>query len=146
MAEAHDVPAKKGPVDAGRTPAALFRLHCQGVLKLRLTGGEPLVAQEHHVLIPELGKEIEAGRLDELTLTHQRLSAFEIRRRTRRLRLAEDQCLARHARSEQFRQITRWGEWARVHEGIDAALAAGLKVKINAVALKDFNDGRDTGP
>src|SRR5215211_586597 len=42
---------------------------------------------------------------------------------------------------EKFRRITRWGEFGKVIEGIDAAQGAGLKVKINAVALKDLNEG-----
>jgi GTP 3',8-cyclase len=91
-------------------------------------------------LIRELGKEIEAGRLDELTLTTNgsQLSKFAaelVDCGVRRINVSLDTL-----DPDKFRQITRWGELARVLEGIDAALAAGLKVKINAVALKDFND------
>ena len=112
----------------------------KGVRKLRLTGGEPLVRKNIMFLIRELGKEIEAGRLDELTLTTNgsQLSKFAaelVDCGVRRINVSLDTL-----DPDKFRQITRWGELARVHEGIDAALAAGLKVKINAVALKDFND------
>ena len=112
----------------------------KGVRKLRLTGGEPLVRKNIMFLIRELGKEIEAGRLDELTLTTNgsQLSKFAaelVNCGVRRINVSLDTL-----DPDKFRQITRWGELARVHEGIDAALAAGLKVKINAVALKDFND------
>lgn len=112
----------------------------KGVRKLRLTGGEPLVRKNIMFLIRELGKEIEAGRLDELTLTTNgsQLSKFAaelVDCGVRRINVSLDTL-----DPDKFRQITRWGELARVLEGIDAALAAGLKVKINAVALKDFND------
>lgn len=112
----------------------------KGVRKLRLTGGEPLVRKNIMFLIRELGKEIEAGRLDELTLTTNgsQLSKFTaelVDCGVRRINVSLDTL-----DPDKFRQITRWGELARVLEGIDAALAAGLKVKINAVALKDFND------
>lgn len=112
----------------------------KGVRKLRLTGGEPLVRKNIMFLIRELGKEIEAGRLDELTLTTNgsQLSKFAaelVDCGVRRINVSLDTL-----GPDKFRQITRWGELARVLEGIDAALAAGLKVKINAVALKDFND------
>lgn len=91
-------------------------------------------------LIRELGKEIEAGRLDELTLTTNgsQLSKFAaelVDCGVRRINVSLDTL-----DPDKFRQITRWGELTKVLEGIDAALAAGLKVKINAVALKDFND------
>lgn len=112
----------------------------KGVRKLRLTGGEPLVRKNIMFLIRELGKEIEAGRLDELTLTTNgsQLSKFAaelVDCGVRRINVSLDTL-----DPDKFRQITRWGELTKVLEGIDAALAAGLKVKINAVALKDFND------
>ncbi|MDK1386718.1 GTP 3',8-cyclase MoaA [Sinorhizobium sp. 8-89] len=112
----------------------------KGVRKLRLTGGEPLVRKNIMFLVRELGKEIHAGRLDELTLTTNgsQLSKFAAELAdcgVRRINVSLDT-----RDHDKFRQITRWGELSKVLEGIDAAQAAGLKVKINTVALKGFND------
>ena len=113
----------------------------KGVRKLRLTGGEPLVRKNVMFLVEELGKHVYAGRLDELTLTTNgsQLSRFAgqlANAGVRRINVSLDTL-----DPDKFKQITRWGELSRVMEGIDAAQAAGIHVKINAVALKGFNDG-----
>jgi cyclic pyranopterin phosphate synthase len=112
----------------------------RGVRKLRLTGGEPLVRRGIMTLFSTLSRHLSSGRLDELTLTtngsqlakyaHE-LAAHGIRR----INLSLDTLDA-----DKFRAITRWGDLAQVMEGIDAAQAAGLKIKINTVALKGVND------
>lgn len=112
----------------------------KGVRKLRLTGGEPLVRKNIMHLVRALGAHVHAGRLDELTLTTNgsqlaRHAAELVDCGVRRINVSLDTLDA-----EKFRTITRWGELSKVLEGIDAAQAAGLKIKINAVALKDFND------
>ncbi|MGE6784676.1 GTP 3',8-cyclase MoaA [Ensifer adhaerens] len=112
----------------------------KGVRKLRLTGGEPLVRKNIMFLVRELGKEIEAGRLDELTLTTNgsQLSKHAAELAdcgVKRINVSLDTL-----DPAKFHQITRWGDLSKVMEGIDAAQAAGLKIKINAVALKGFND------
>lgn len=112
----------------------------KGVRKLRLTGGEPLVRKNIMFLVRELGREIEAGRLDELTLTTNgsqlaKHAAELAECGVRRINVSLDTLDA-----AKFHQITRWGDLGKVIEGIDAAQAAGIKVKINAVALKGFND------
>ena len=112
----------------------------KGVRKLRLTGGEPLVRKNIMHLVRALGADVHAGRLDELTLTTNgsqlaRHAAELADCGVRRINVSLDTLDA-----EKFRTITRWGELSKVIEGIDAAQAAGLKIKINAVALKDFND------
>ncbi|MEW9615108.1 GTP 3',8-cyclase MoaA [Shinella sp. S4-D37] len=112
----------------------------KGVRKLRLTGGEPLVRKNIMHLVRELGRQVEDGRLDELTLTTNgsqlaRHAAELADCGVRRINVSLDTLDA-----QKFRAITRWGELSKVLEGIDAAQAAGLHVKINAVALKDFND------
>jgi cyclic pyranopterin phosphate synthase len=112
----------------------------KGVRKLRLTGGEPLVRKNVMFLIRELGQHVHAGTLDELTLTTNgsQLSKFAAELAdsgVRRINVSLDTL-----DPDKFKQITRWGELARVMEGIDAAQAAGIHVKINAVALKGFND------
>ncbi|WP_245414374.1 GTP 3',8-cyclase MoaA [Mycoplana dimorpha] len=112
----------------------------KGVRKLRLTGGEPLVRKNIMHLVRELGRHVEAGRLDELTLTTNgsqlaRHAAELYDCGVRRINVSLDT-----RDPDKFRAITRWGDLSKVMEGIDAAQAAGLKVKLNAVALRDFND------
>lgn len=112
----------------------------KGVRKLRLTGGEPLVRKNIMFLVRELGREIEAGRLDELTLTTNgsqlaKHAAELADCGVRRINVSLDTL-----DPAKFHQITRWGDLGKVIEGIDAAQAAGIKVKINAVAVKGFND------
>ncbi|HUH48529.1 MAG TPA: GTP 3',8-cyclase MoaA [Mycoplana sp.] len=112
----------------------------KGVRKIRLTGGEPLVRKNIMHLVHDLGRQVAAGRLDELTLTTNgsQLSRYAAELAdcgVRRINVSLDT-----RDPDKFRAITRWGDLAKVMEGIDAAQAAGLKVKLNAVALKDFND------
>ncbi len=112
----------------------------RGVRKLRLTGGEPLVRKNIMSLVRNLGRHVQTGALDELTLTTNgsQLSKFAAELAdcgVRRINVSLD-TLDR----DKFRYITRWGDIDRVMEGLDAAQAAGIKVKLNAVALKDFND------
>ncbi|HEV2818671.1 MAG TPA: GTP 3',8-cyclase MoaA [Allosphingosinicella sp.] len=119
-----------------RLAAAFIR---KGVRKLRLTGGEPLVRRNILDLIGGLSRFLRSGALDELTLTTNgtRLAghAAELARRgVRRVNVSLDSL-----DPETYARITRGGRLDRVVEGIDAAIAAGLKVKINAVALRGDN-------
>ncbi|MSO76031.1 MAG: GTP 3',8-cyclase MoaA [Alphaproteobacteria bacterium] len=112
-----------------------------GVRKLRLTGGEPLVRRDIMGLIRSLGRHLASGMLDELTLTTNgsQLARFAETLRecgVRRINLSLDTL-----DPEKFAAITRWGRLAQVMEGLGAAKAAGLAVKINMVALKGVNDG-----
>ncbi|EPR22349.1 molybdenum cofactor biosynthesis protein MoeA [Agrobacterium sp. TS45] len=112
----------------------------RGVRKLRLTGGEPLVRKNIMSLVKNLGRHVRTGALTELTLTTNgsQLAKFAAELAdcgVRRINVSLD-TLDR----DKFRHITRWGDLDRVMEGLDAAQAAGIKVKLNAVALKDFND------
>lgn len=112
----------------------------QGVRRIRLTGGEPLVRRNIMWLIGEVGREIGRGRLDELTVTTNgsQLARFArplVDAGVRRINVSLD-TLDR----ERFGKITRWGKFDKVMEGIAAAKEAGLDIKINAVALKDFNE------
>ena len=120
-----------------RLASAFVRL---GVRKLRLTGGEPLVRRNVTGLIASLGRHLRSGALDELTLTTNgtqlakhagALAAAGVRR----INVSLDTL-----NPDKFRAITRWGDFSRVQAGLDAAKAAGLEVKINAVALKGVND------
>jgi cyclic pyranopterin phosphate synthase len=112
----------------------------RGVRKLRLTGGEPLVRKNIMGLIRSLSRHIEAGDLDELTLTTNgsqlaRYAGELAEAGVRRVNVSVDTL-----DPTKFKAITRWGDLAKVQEGIAAARAAGLHVKINAVALKDVNE------
>ena len=112
----------------------------RGVRKLRLTGGEPLVRRDLMTLIRALSRHLDSGALDELTLTtngtqlarfaHE-LAAAGVRRINVSLDTLDP---------DLFRKITRRGDLAQVLDGIAAAQAAGLKVKINTVALKGTNE------
>ena len=112
----------------------------KGVRKLRLTGGEPLVRRNVMSLVRSLSRHLASGALDELTLTTNgtQLSRFASELRdcgVRRINVSLDTL-----DEAKFRAITRWGELDKVLAGIEAARAAGLAVKINAVALKNLNE------
>ena len=113
----------------------------KGVRKLRLTGGEPLVRKNVMHLVRELSRHLKSGALDELTLTTNgsQLARFAGELAdcgVRRINVSLDTL-----DPVKFHQVTRWGHLDKVMAGIDAAQAAGLGVKLNAVALKNFNDG-----
>ena len=120
-----------------RACAAFVRL---GVKKLRLTGGEPLVRRDIMKLFRGLGRLIGTGELQELTVTTNgsqlaKYAAELLDCGVRRINVSLDTL-----DPAKFTAITRWGKLDRVLEGIAAAKAAGLKVKINTVALKGVND------
>jgi cyclic pyranopterin phosphate synthase len=110
----------------------------RGITKLRLTGGEPLVRRDVIDLIQALGRKV-GGGLDELTLTTNgtrltefadRLAAFGVRRINVSLDTLD---------RDRFARLTRRDSLPQVLEGIAAAKEAGLKVKLNTVALKGIN-------
>ena len=117
----------------------------KGVSKLRLTGGEPLVRRGIMTLVSSLSRHLASGVLKELTLTTngsqlEKYSAELKAHGVERINVSLDTLNA-----DTFREITRWGDLNKVLAGIDAALAAGLKVKINAVALKGVNEDEIAG-
>ena len=112
----------------------------RGVRKLRLTGGEPLVRRDIMFLFRSLSRHLASGALAELTLTTNgsQLARFADELAAcgvKRVNVSLDTLDA-----EKFRAVTRWGDLAKVIAGIAAAQAAGLAVKINAVALKGMNE------
>jgi cyclic pyranopterin phosphate synthase len=112
----------------------------RGVRKLRITGGEPLVRRDIMSLFRDLSRHLVSGALDELTVTTNgsQLSRFAkelVDCGVRRINVSLDTLDA-----DKFRAITRWGDLEQVLAGIEAARAAGLAVKINTVALRNFND------
>jgi cyclic pyranopterin phosphate synthase len=120
-----------------RACSAFVRL---GVKKLRLTGGEPLVRRNVMSLFHGLSRHLKSGALDELTLTTNgsqldRFAGELADLGIKRINVSLD-TLDRH----KFAAITRWGKFDKVMAGLDAAVEAGLKVKINTVALKGVND------
>src|SRR5437773_4158430 len=112
----------------------------RGVRKLRLTGGEPLVRRGIMTLFSSLSRHLKTGALDELTLTTNgsQLGKYAAELKSHgveRINVSLDTL-----DPDKFRAITRWGDLKQVLAGIDAAQAAALKVKINAVALKGVNE------
>ena len=112
----------------------------KGVNKLRLTGGEPLVRRDVMKLIRGLGRHLDSGALKELTLTTNgsQLARFAdelVQCGVKRVNVSVDTLDA-----DKFRKITRWGDLSKVMAGIDAAQNAGLKIKVNVVALRGVNE------
>jgi cyclic pyranopterin phosphate synthase len=111
-----------------------------GVKKLRLTGGEPLVRRNIMSLFRNLSRHLVSGELKELTLTTNgsQLDKFAselVDCGIKRINVSLDSLDA-----DKFKQLTRWGDIEKVFAGIKAAKAAGLAIKINTVALKNFNE------
>ncbi len=120
-----------------RMCSAFVRL---GIKKLRITGGEPLVRREIMTFFRSMSRHLETGALKELTLTTNGsqlekyaddLFAAGVRRVNVSLDTLDD---------DKFARITRWGRLPQVLRGIEAAQKAGLRVKINTVALQGFNE------
>jgi cyclic pyranopterin phosphate synthase len=112
----------------------------KGVRKIRLTGGEPLVRHNIMHLVRALGARVRDGGLEELTLTTngsqlEKYAAELADNGVRRINVSVDTL-----DPQKFRDITRTGNLGKVLAGIDAAQRAGIHVKLNAVALKDFNE------
>ena len=113
----------------------------KGVKKLRLTGGEPLVRRNIMSLFRTLSRHLISGDLKELTLTTNgsqlpKYASELVDCGIKRINVSMDSLDA-----DKFRELTRWGDLGKVQEGIRAARDAGLAIKINVVALRNFNDG-----
>lgn len=116
------------------------RFVARGIRKIRLTGGEPLVRRGLEGLARSIGRHIATGALDELTLTTNgtrldEMAAPLFDAGVRRINVSLDS-----RDPDRFRFITRFGDVNKVLTGLEAAKAAGLAIKINMVALKDFNE------
>ncbi len=112
----------------------------RGTRKIRITGGEPLVRRDIMTLFRSLSRHLDSGALEEVTVTTngsqlaryaKELAACGVRRINVSLDTLDE---------AKFRAITRWGDLSKVMAGLDAAQAAGLSVKINAVALAGVNE------
>ena len=109
--------------------------------KLRLTGGEPLVRKNIMWLFQALSRHLESGALEEITVTTNgsqlgKYASELAARGVRRINVSLDT-----RDPAKFREITRWGDFGKVVDGIRTAQAAGLKIKVNMVALKGVNEG-----
>ena len=111
-----------------------------GVKKLRVTGGEPLVRRDIMKFFERISRHLKTNLLEELTLTTngsqlRRFSNVLYKMGVRRINVSLDTL-----NEEKFSKVTRWGRLPQVLDGIQAAQDAGLRVKINTVALKNFNE------
>ncbi|SDG35324.1 GTP 3',8-cyclase MoaA [Alloyangia pacifica] len=111
-----------------------------GVEKLRITGGEPLVRRDIMTFFGAMTRHLDSGALKELTLTTngsqlERFAQPLWDAGVRRVNISLDTL-----DEQKFADITRWGRLPQVLRGIDAAQAVGMRVKLNAVALKGFNE------
>jgi cyclic pyranopterin phosphate synthase len=111
-----------------------------GVEKLRITGGEPLVRRDIMTFFRSMTRHLDSGALKELTVTTngsqlERFAADLHAAGVRRINVSLDTL-----DEDKFARVTRWGRLPQVLRGIDAAQKAGLRVKINTVALKGFNE------
>lgn len=119
-----------------RICSAFIRL---GTTKIRITGGEPLVRRGVMQLFSTLGGYLGNG-LQELTLT---TNGSQLTKHAQALKQAGVQRINVSLDTldpAQFSRITRGGRLDQTLEGIFAAKAAGLAIKINTVALKDLNE------
>ncbi len=117
----------------------------KGVSKLRLTGGEPLVRRGIMTLVSSLSRHLESGALQELTLTTNGSQLAKYAAELKGYGVERVNVSLDTLDPDKFRAITRWGELDKVLAGIDAGQAAGLKIKINAVALKGVNEDEIAG-
>jgi cyclic pyranopterin phosphate synthase len=111
-----------------------------GVKKLRITGGEPLVRRNIMSFFNSMSRHLDSGALEELTLTTNgsqlhRFASDLYSAGVRRVNVSLDTL-----DEQKFARVTRWGRLDQVLRGIHAAQNAGMRVKINAVALKGFNE------
>jgi cyclic pyranopterin phosphate synthase len=120
-----------------RVASAFVRL---GVRKLRLTGGEPLVRRNVMSLFRGLARHLGTGALDELTLTTNGSQLPRFADELAGLGVKRINVSLDTHDPVKFAAITRWGNYDKVMDGLAAAKAAGLRIKINTVALKGVND------
>jgi cyclic pyranopterin phosphate synthase len=111
-----------------------------GVQKLRITGGEPLVRKGILTFFEAMSRHLASGALRELTLTTNGSQLAKFARPLADLGVRRVNVSLDTLDPDKFARVTRWGRLSQVLDGIAAARAAGLKVKINAVALKGVNE------
>jgi cyclic pyranopterin phosphate synthase len=120
-----------------RLCSAFVRL---GVRKLRITGGEPLVRKGILTFFEAMSRHLASGALEELTLTTNGSQLARFARPLADLGVRRINVSLDTLDPAKFAAVTRWGRLPQVLDGIEAAKAAGLRVKINAVALRGVNE------
>jgi cyclic pyranopterin phosphate synthase len=111
-----------------------------GITKLRLTGGEPLIRRGVMKLIANLGTEVTAGRLKELTLTTNGMRLAEFSEGLKAAGVKRINVSLDSLDPATFRCVSKIGQLEKVLDGIKVAKNAGLKIKVNTVVLKGIND------
>ncbi|MBL4693078.1 MAG: GTP 3',8-cyclase MoaA [Magnetovibrio sp.] len=112
----------------------------RGVTKIRLTGGEPLLRRGIMGFIEKISRHVQSGALNELTLTTNGSQLAKHAKDLKDLGVDRINVSMDTLDADKFSEITRGGQLLHVLDGIEAAKIAGLKVKINTVALKSFNE------
>jgi len=112
----------------------------RGVRKIRLTGGEPLVRRGLMQFINGLSRHLTSGALDEITLTTNGTQLSRFADQLAGAGVKRGNVSLDSLNPDVFAKLTRRAALDHVLDGIDAALAAGLKIKINTVALKGVNE------
>ena len=112
----------------------------RGVDKIRLTGGEPLVRRGIMKLVNSLSRHKKSGALKELTLTTNASQLYRFADELAGSAIERINISLDTLNPETFTRLTKNGDHAQVMRGIEAAHKAGLKIKINTVALKGIND------
>jgi cyclic pyranopterin phosphate synthase len=112
----------------------------RGVKKLRITGGEPLVRKNIMWLFRALGRHLDSGQLQELTVTTNGSQLEKYASDLKAVGVDRINVSIDTIDPVKFKAITRWGDLATVLRGLDAAEKAGIEIKINAVALKGVNE------
>jgi len=112
----------------------------RGVKKIRITGGEPLVRKNIIWLFHALSRHLKSSALDELTVTTNGSQLPKYAEELKDLGVRRINISLDTLKADRFRAITRWGDFSQVMAGIEAAERVGLKIKLNAVALKGVNE------
>jgi GTP 3',8-cyclase len=112
----------------------------RGVKKIRITGGEPLVRKNIIWLFHALSRHLRSGALGELTLTTNGSQLAKFAEELKDLGVRRINISLDTLKADRFRTVTRWGDFSQVMAGIEAAERAGLKIKLNTVALKGVNE------
>ena len=112
----------------------------QGIEKIRLTGGEPLVRKNIIELIEKIGKKINKTNLKELTLTTNGTLLNNYAKDLKKAGIKRINVSLDTLNPIKYKKITRFGDINRVLSGIQTAIENDLKIKINVVALKNFNE------
>ncbi|MBB5687225.1 GTP 3',8-cyclase MoaA [Sphingobium boeckii] len=140
MSEKMDFMPRSAILSLEEMAAIADRFVARGIRRIRLTGGEPLVRRGFEGLASTIGRHLDGGGLDELTLTTNGNKLPEMAAPLRDAGVRRINISLDTRDPDRFRYITRWGDVDKVLAGVAAAKQAGLAIKINMVALKGLNE------